>query len=44
VKKFERLAAESLPKDQIERLRDSVLNVESLSDAAQIVDLMRVAQ
>jgi 2-methylcitrate dehydratase PrpD len=40
VKKFEKLAAHVLPRPQVEQLRDAMLKLESLADAAQLARLM----
>jgi aconitate decarboxylase len=40
VAKFEKLAARALPRAQVARLRDAVLNVEDLEDASRIAKLM----
>jgi hypothetical protein len=36
VEKFEKLAAKALPGPQIERLRDAMLNLETLPDAGEL--------
>jgi hypothetical protein len=41
VKKFELLASQALERSQVEQLRDAMLGLEKLSDAGQIVDLMK---
>jgi 2-methylcitrate dehydratase PrpD len=40
VQKFEKLAVHVLPRPQVEQLRDAMLGLESLEDAAQIARLM----
>jgi 2-methylcitrate dehydratase PrpD len=40
VKKFENLASHVLPKSQVEQLRDAMLGLENLRDAAQLARLM----
>src|SRR3990172_6217673 len=40
VEKFEKLATHVLPRPQVERLRDAMLGLESLKDAAQIARLL----
>jgi len=40
VKKFENLAAHVLPKAQVEQLRDAMLDLENLPDAAQLARLL----
>ncbi|MBI1990418.1 MAG: MmgE/PrpD family protein [Betaproteobacteria bacterium] len=40
VEKFEKLATHVLPRPQVERLRDSMLELEALGDAAQIARLL----
>jgi 2-methylcitrate dehydratase PrpD len=40
VKKFENLALHALPRPQVEQLRDAVLGLETLNDAAKIAHLM----
>ena len=40
IAKFEKLAAKVLPKTQVEQLRDAVLGLEKLADAAQIAHLL----
>lgn len=40
VQKFEKLAIKALPKSQVERLRDAMLGVEKLDDAAQLARLL----
>jgi len=40
VGKFEKLAAKALPKAQVEKLRDAMLGLEKLQDAAEIARLM----
>jgi hypothetical protein len=40
ISKFENLALHLLPKSQVEQLRDATMNLEKLSDAAQIARLM----
>jgi 2-methylcitrate dehydratase PrpD len=40
VEKFEKLAAHALPRSQVGQLRDAVLGLETLDDAAQIARLM----
>jgi 2-methylcitrate dehydratase PrpD len=39
--KFEKLAIKALPKAQVEKLRDAMLNLESLNDASEIARLMQ---
>jgi 2-methylcitrate dehydratase PrpD len=41
--KFEKLAASALPRAQIEQLRDAMLKLETLKDAAQIAKLLAKA-
>ena len=40
VKKYEKLASKALPKAQVERLRDAMLGVEKLKDAAELARLL----
>jgi len=40
VQKFEKLAAKVLPKTQVEKLRDAMLGLENLADAAELARLM----
>jgi aconitate decarboxylase len=40
VQKFEKLAVKALPKSQVERLRDAMLGLEKLDDAAQLARLL----
>ena len=40
-RKFEQLARHALPEERVAELRDSVLALEKLADAARLVDLMR---
>jgi 2-methylcitrate dehydratase PrpD len=40
VAKFEKLAARALPRAQVARVRDAVLNIEKLKDASRIAKLM----
>jgi 2-methylcitrate dehydratase PrpD len=40
IAKFEKLAGHALPAAQVRELRDAVLGIEKLADAARIVDLM----
>jgi aconitate decarboxylase len=40
VQKFEKLAVKALPKFQVERLRDAMLGLEKLDDAAQLARLL----
>jgi 2-methylcitrate dehydratase PrpD len=40
VQKFEKLASKTLPKVQVEKLRDAMLGLEKLQDAAEIARLM----
>ena len=40
VEKFEKLAAKALPRDRIGRLRDTMLDLEKVSDAAEIARLL----
>ena len=40
VEKFEKLAIKALPRPQVERLRDAMLGLESLPDAAELARLM----
>jgi hypothetical protein len=40
VQKFEKLAAKALPKAQVAKLRDAMLNVESLKDAGALARLL----
>jgi aconitate decarboxylase len=40
VDKFEKLAAHALPKTRVDELRDAVLRLEQLGDAAQLAALM----
>jgi hypothetical protein len=40
VDKFEKLAAHALPKTRVDGLRDAVLRLEQLGDAAQLAALM----
>lgn len=40
VEKFRKLALKTLPEDKVDRLVEAVLNVESLGDAREIIDLM----
>jgi aconitate decarboxylase len=40
VEKFEKLARKALPAGQVERLRDAMLDLEKLSDAAEVARLM----
>jgi 2-methylcitrate dehydratase PrpD len=41
VEKYEKLARKALPKARVERLRDAVLGLENLKDAAELARLMR---
>ena len=41
--KFEKLAIKALPKTQVHKLRDAMLNLESLKDAGEIARLMQKA-
>ena len=41
IAKFEQLAAHALPKPRVAELRDAVLGLEKLADAARLADLMR---
>ena len=41
--KFEKLAAAALPKAQVEKLRDAMLKLETLKDAAEIARLLAKA-
>ena len=40
VEKFEKLAVKALPKTQVAKLRDAMLNLENLADAAEIARLL----
>jgi aconitate decarboxylase len=40
--KFEQLALHALPKERVAELRDAVLGIEKLTDAARLADLMRI--
>ncbi len=40
VEKFEKLARKALPRPQVEKLRDAMLNLENLKDAGEIARLM----
>ena len=40
VDKFEKLAVKVLPKAQVEQLRDAMLGLENLDDAARIAQLL----
>jgi aconitate decarboxylase len=40
VEKFEKLAVKALPKAQVERLRDAMLNLDTLQDATEIARLL----
>ncbi|MNC96109.1 hypothetical protein D3C83_133960 [compost metagenome] len=40
VEKFEKLAAKALPKAQVAQLRDAMLGLEKLGDAAELARLM----
>jgi 2-methylcitrate dehydratase PrpD len=40
VEKFEKLAAKALPRDKVARLRDAMLGLEKLEDAAELARLM----
>jgi 2-methylcitrate dehydratase PrpD len=42
VHKFEHLASQSLPTQQVSQLVECMLNLENESDAGRIVDLMKV--
>lgn len=41
VEKFEKLATKVLPKDKVGRLRDAMLGLEKLDDAAELARLMQ---
>jgi aconitate decarboxylase len=43
VAKFEKLAAKALPKAQVEKLRDAMLGLERLADAAELARLLQKA-
>ncbi len=43
VEKFEKLAVHALPRPQVEQLRDAMLKLESLADAAELARLMTKA-
>ena len=43
VKKYQKLASKALPPAQVERLRDAMLGVEKLEDAAKLARLMQTA-
>jgi 2-methylcitrate dehydratase PrpD len=39
--KFEKLAVKALPKEQVHKLRDAMLNLESVKDASELAKLMQ---
>ena len=39
--KFEKLAVKALPQEQVHKLRDAMLNLESVKDASELAKLMQ---
>jgi aconitate decarboxylase len=42
IRKFEQLAGHALPQARVAELRDAVLGLEKLADAARLAELMRI--